>query len=62
MDTFTALEAILLLLQKELKDGHTIDDLDEKCLYAEALCSRSKYQLSDRCCLATSTTVDEANF
>lgn len=62
MDTFTTLEAILLLLQKELKDGNTIDDWDEKCLYAEnALCSRSKYQLSDRCCLAASTTVDEAD-
>lgn len=62
MDTFTTLEAILLQLRKTLKTGSTIDDWDEKCLYAEkALCLKSRYQLSDRCCLAASTTVDEAD-
>ena len=63
MDTFTTLEAILLQLRKTLKTGSTIDDWDEKCLYAEkALCLKSRYQLSDRCCLAASTTVDEADW
>lgn len=62
MDTLTTLEAILLSLQKELEDGNTIDDWDNKCLYAEkALCSKGKYQLSDRCCLAANTIVDDAD-
>ena len=62
MDTFTTLEAILLQLRKVLKTGNVIDDWDEKCLYAEkALCLKSRHQLSDRCCLAASTTVDEAD-
>lgn len=62
MDTFTTLEEILLLLQKELEAGHMIDGWDEKCLYAEkAICSENRYHLSDRCCLATSTTIDEAD-
>lgn len=62
MDTFATLEAILSQLQKDLKTGSKIDDWDEKCLYAEkTLCSKSRYQLSDRCCLAASTTVDEAD-
>ncbi len=62
MDTFTSLEAILLQLQKTLKTGNVIDDWDGKCLYAEkTLCSKSRYQLSDRCCVAASTTVDEAD-
>lgn len=62
MDMFTTLEAILLRLQKELEDGKAIDDWDVKCLYAEkVLCSKSTYQLSDRCCLAASTIVDDAD-
>lgn len=62
MDTFTTLEAILLELKRSLKAGDTIDDWDGKCLYAEkALCAKSRYQLSDRCCLAPGTTVDEAD-
>ena len=60
MDTFTTLEAILLQLRKDLKTGNVIDDWDKKCLYAEkALCLKSRRQLSDRCCLAAGTTVDE---
>ena len=62
MDTFTTLETILLLLQKELKEGSNIEHWAEKCLYAEkTLCAGSRYQLSDRCYLATGTTVDEAD-
>lgn len=45
-----------------MKAGNKIDNWDEKCLYAEnALCARSRYQLSDRCCLAPNTIVDEAD-
>lgn len=62
MAVFSTLEEILLLLQKELQAGSTMGAWDEKCLYAEkALCAKSRYQLSDRCCLAAGTIVDEAD-
>lgn len=62
MDTFTTLEAILLLLKKELSSSGMVDDWNEKCLYAEkAVCARSRYQLSDCCCFATSTIVDDTD-
>ncbi len=62
MDTFITLQTILSQLQKELKAGSVIDNWDKKCLYAEkALCSTSRYQLSDCCYLSTSTIVDETD-
>ncbi|MDE6885897.1 MAG: hypothetical protein K2P17_02500 [Helicobacteraceae bacterium] len=60
MDTFTTLEEILLQLRNTLNTGRTIDDWDEKCLYAEKeLCPNSRYKLSDRCRIGATTIVDE---
>lgn len=60
MEKETSLETILLLLKKESVSGGISADWDQKALYAgKKLCAQSRYRLTDRCCLAPGTTVDD---
>lgn len=60
METFTTLENILLSLKAEISNNSASKEWDQKCLYAEkVLCLRSSYSLTDRCCLAAGTVVDD---
>lgn len=59
MEEFTTLEVVLLSLKKKALSGGIPVEWDGKCLYAsKPLCAQSRYQLTDRCCLAAGTTVD----
>ena len=62
MDKFISLEAILLNVKNDVSTGKAEDIWDERSLYAEKeLCMMRKYQLSDLCCVAANTTVDDNN-
>ena len=62
MDKLISLEAILLNVKNDVSTGKAGDIWDERSFYAEKkLCMMRRYQLSDRCCVAASTTVDDDN-
>ena len=62
MDEFISLGAILLNVKNDISTGKAEDIWDKRSLYAEKkLCMMRKYQLSDLCCVAANTTVDDNN-
>lgn len=61
MDKPIRLETILLQIKNDVAEGKA-DIWERKSLYAETkLCTGGKYQLSDLCCVAENTTVDDNN-